>query len=144
MDVFKIVLPGSNVHQSRLEDKVIDSLYSNPKINVVARPSHASVISLNWNNPTPVAYNITKILYSFSHNYDYVPTVFASYSFDDGSNLRNAILPFQYGGLGMIVMDADIKNVNLKYLSLDLSSAAAIPTFIMKIRFYVMAERGYQ
>lgn len=142
MNVFKVALPNQDVKHARVQDLALDSLHPNPKISTVVSPLHTGIIFLNWVDTSARAYGSTLNIYYFSHGYDYVPTVFASYKFDNGSTIRKGMLPFSYGALGMIIIDADIKNINLKYYSLDLSGASAIPAFVMQIRFYVMSERG--
>lgn len=140
---FAISLPGSDVFGAKLTDEVVDSLYPNPKVSTIASPPHAGIIFLNWSSSLIIPERTTKLLYSFPHNYENLPTVLASYKFDAGSGIFYGTLPFQYGALGLILMDTDAVNVNLKYFSLDIASTT-IPAFLMQIRFYVMAERGYQ
>lgn len=142
MNVVRIALPGADIIRGKVEEMVLDSVYPSPKIDTTASPMHVGTIYLNWDSTASVAYDTIKLLYSFPHNYDYIPSVFAAYRFDNGSNILQGTLPFQNGALGMITIDADEKNINLKYYSFDLFSSAIIP-FNMQIRFYVMAEEGY-
>lgn len=144
MSTFRIALPGNDVHTARIQDLAIDRRYPNPKIYTKANPPHTGIIFLNWASSIGVNFQTTKILHSFKHNYNYIPTVFASYKFDNGSQILRGTLPFQYGALGVITMDADDTNINLKYYSIDGAiPATTIPPFTMQIRFYVMAESGY-
>ncbi len=143
MNIFKLSLPNNDVKRARIQDVVLDSTYPNPKINTKADPPHAGTISLNWVDTTGVPYATTKLLYSFAHGYNKMPTVFASYKYDTGLVVRRGTLPFQLGALGMISIDADAKNINLKYYSFDIFDTP-IPPFIMQIRFYVMVEHGYE
>lgn len=143
-EVFKLALPGNDALKASVSNEVVDSLYPNPKINTKANPPHTGIIRLHWvSSGVTVPYDQTNILYSFPHGYGYVPTVFGNYKFDNGSIIRRGTLPFQYGSLGIIVMDADDTNVYLKYFSYDLSvGLTAVPPFEMQVRFYVMAEQG--
>lgn len=141
---FVIALPGYRARGAGPSEVVLSSDYPNPKISVYASPPHAGVIFLNWHTAgLTVPVNTARVLCSFPHNYNFVPTVFGSYIFDDGSaTKRQAILPLQYGGLGIILLDADEKNINLKFFSFD--GVTTIPEFTMQVRFYVMAEHGYE
>jgi hypothetical protein len=141
---FRVALPGQDAIRGRLQDMVLDARYPSPKIDVTARPPHAGIISIYWNDTTAIANDTTRLIYPFSHGYNYTPTAFASYRFDSGSSIIRGTLPFQYGSIGMITIDTDRENVNLKYHSTDLASVTPIPAFIMQVRFYVMAERGYE
>lgn len=144
MSTFRIALPGNDVHTARIQDLAIDRRYPNPKIYTKANPPHTGIIFLNWASSIGINFQTTKILHPFKHNYNYIPTVFASYKFDNGSQVLRGTLPFQYGALGIITMDADDTNINLKYYSTDAAiPATTIPPFTMQIRFYVMAESGY-
>lgn len=141
---FKIALPGFDVRTSRVTEEVLDGLYANPKINTKASPPHLGIIRVNWaTTGIIIPTDTTRILYSFPHNYGYVPTVFASYAFDNGTIRSNGTLPFQMGGIGIVTIDADLVNINLKYYSFDLASTAITP-FLMNVKPYVMAEQGYE
>lgn len=142
-NVFRVALPNNDI-RAHLDSMAVDSRYASPKIDTLASPAHVGLISLNWNSSTIALPDTTiKLLYYFPHNYNYTPTVFASYKFDNGANILKGTLPFQNGSLGIILMDADTKNINLKYYSTDAGAPASnIPPFIMQIRFYVMAEQG--
>jgi hypothetical protein len=83
------------------------------------------------------------MLYSFPHNYGYIPTVIGTSEFDNGVQQVKGMLPVQIGAMGMVILDSDTTNVNLKYFSFDFG-ATPIPPFTLKIRFYVMAERGHE
>lgn len=139
--VLRIALPGKDVKHGRVDEMAVDSRYSSPKIDTAAAPPHAGIIYLSWNNTAAIATGTTKLLYNFPHNYNFVPTVIATYKFDNGANVLRGTLPFQYGTLGVIVMEADETNVNLRYYSTD---NGLIPAFTMQVRFYVMAEHGYE
>ena len=138
---FSIALPGKDVYRGKVTDMVIDSRYPNPKIDTLGKPPHAGVIFLNWASSIAVPETTIRLIYSFPHNYNFIPTVMASYDFDNGSARLKGTLPFQYGGLGIITIDADEKNINLKYYSTDFA-ATVVPPFTMQVRFYVMAEQG--
>lgn len=140
---FKLALPGFDAQSARVWEEVLDNLYPSPKIDTTPVPPHAGIIFLNWADTTAVPNNTTKLLYSFPHGYNHIPTVFASYSYDNGTIRLRGTLAFQNGALGMITIDADEENINLKYYSFDLASTAITP-FIMQVRFYVMAEHGYE
>lgn len=141
-EVFRLALPNKDVHRGRPEDMAVDSRYHNPKIDTQAVPAHAGLIFLDWRDTAIIAYDTVRILYSFPHNYGRIPTVIASYKFDNGTVILKGTLPFQLGALGMIVMDADEVNINLKYYSFDFLGTN-LPQFTMQIRYYVMAEQGY-
>ncbi len=144
MNIFKIVLPGSDVKSANIEDTVVDSRYANPKIDVVKRPAHYGIINLNWNSSSRVfAENDLLILHRFPHGYNHIPTVIGNYVFGTGPSASRGILPFSYATFGLILLDADDVYINLKYLSIDLLSSP-VPAFTMQIRFYVMAERGHE
>ena len=145
MNIFKLALPGKDAKDARLSDTIVDSKYPNPKVSTIAQPPHAGIISVNWHSSIALASGTVKVIYSFKHGYDYIPTVIAVYDFDNGSNIQTGLLPFQYGALGLITIDADDTNINLKYISFDTSApSTAISPFIMKVRFYVFVERGYE
>jgi hypothetical protein len=142
MNIFKISLPGQDVRGARLNEEVVDSIYPSPKVSTIASPPHAGIIHLNWSSSIILPNPTVKNLYSFAHGYNQIPSTLAVFSFDNGTTKTNGILPFNYGALGLILIDADSTNVNLKYISFDLASTV-IPVFIMQVRFYVFAERGY-
>lgn len=142
-EVLRIALPNKDVENGHIGEMVLDSRYPNPKIDTLANPPHAGTIFLDWNDTTGLPDGTIKLIDSFPHNYTKLPTVFASYKFDNGSNILKGVLPFQNGSLGVLVIDSDDKNINLKYYSTDQGSpATAITPFIMQLRFYVMAEHG--
>jgi len=142
-DVFRIALPNSDVHRGKVDTMTLDSRYPNPKIDTLASPPHTGIVSIEWIT-TGIVVNggITKLIYSFPHKYNSIPTVFASYKFDNFSNVISGTLPFQYGAIGLIIIDSDIKNINIKYYSFDIFNSTVIPPFVMQVRFYVMAEHG--
>lgn len=140
--VIKVALPGFNTNTG-VGNLVTDSVHPNPKIYTFASPPHAGTIFLAWSTVGLTQANgTTKLIYSFAHHLDYVPTVFASHDFTNGVIERRGTLPFQYGALGMITIDADATNINVKYFSLDLADTTPIPVFNMTIRYYVMVEPG--
>jgi len=144
MNIFKISLPGIDVKRSRPSDEVVDSLYPSPKVSTIASPFHAGIIFLNWQTANLTkAFNSITVLYSFPHGYNHIPIVLGIIHFDNGSVIRSGTMPFDIGAIGLLVIDADSTNVNLKYLSLDISSTFPIPVFQARIRFYVFAERGH-
>jgi hypothetical protein len=140
---FRLALPGTDTDNAHIDQLAVDARYPNPKIDTLASPPHAGIIFINWTDTTPIASGTTKIIYSFPHNYSTIPTDFASYKFDNGSNILRGVLPFSNGVLGVIFLDADEKNINLKYLSTDVGTTV-IPAFTMQVRFYVMSEHGYE
>lgn len=140
--VLKLALPGTDAKKASVGQLVTDSIHPNPKIYTLATTPHAGIISLTWNTTTARAYGSTLTIDTFTHNLGYIPTVFASYDWSNGTIERRGTLPFQYGALGMIVIDADTTNINLKYFSLDLPGTTAIPAFTMTVRYYVMVEPG--
>lgn len=141
MNKFTLVVPGADVRNPNLSDIIVSDLYANPKISTVANPEHAGTIFLNWQSSLTIPDGTTKLLDFFPHGFDYTPTVIATYKFDNGFGKNEGTLPFQLGGLGVIVMDADAVNINLKYQSLD-PGVTTIPPFTMSIRYYVLVERG--
>lgn len=143
--VFRVARENEDVLRGRIEKMVLDSRYAVPKIDTKADPPHAGIIFLNWADTTGVNFDTIKLLTSFPHGYNKMPTVFGSYTFDNGSSRQKGTLPFQFGALGMIILDADDVNINLKYYSFDPSiPATAIIPFLMQIKFYVMAEHGLE
>lgn len=144
MNIFKIALPGFNFRDSKPNEEAVDSLYPSPKVSTIARPPHVGIIFLNWQTSGIVMnFNTNRILYSFAHGYNYIPTAFSVCQFDNGSVKVNGTLPFAIGAIGGIVVDTDSINVNFRYKSSDLSNATPIPPFTMRLRFYVFAERGH-
>lgn len=139
MSVFKLALPGFNAKDARLDQEVLDSAYPSPKINTVPTPPHAGLIYLNWQSTIVVPLNSVKLLYSFPHGYNYIPTAFATYAYDDGTTRVNGVLLYS-NNYGTLVLDTDSTNVNLKWISGD--GTNPVPPFIMHIRYYVFAERG--
>lgn len=143
MNVVKIALPDTtDVHDAKLLDLVLSSQYPSPKINTKATPPHAGIIFLDWVSTTiVVTFPATKTIYSFPHGYSYIPVVIGSYDFFDGTTYRRGTLPFQYGALAMIVIEADKTNINFKYLAIQ-TDVVPQPAFTMRVKFYVLAERG--
>ncbi len=141
MSIFRVALPDKDARRGKITDMVVDNRYPSPKIDTAARPPHAGLIFLNWNDTTAIPSGTTKVIYPFPHRYNTCPTAFASYSFDNGTQRIKGTLPLQIGALGMLTIDTDDTNVNLKYFSFDTGSTP-IPAFTAQIRFYVMAEPG--
>lgn len=136
-----ILVKDGNVDNPDISNIIIDTAYPNPKIYTKANPPHAGIISVNWQSAISISQGTTRILDYFPHNLGYIPTVFGTFKFDTGLVIREGTLPFQYGGIGMIFIDADLDNINLKYHSTDIG-AVVIPSFIMQVRYYVMVEAG--
>lgn len=145
MNTFRIALPDNKVQTADIKDEVIDSRYPSPKINTKANPPHVGIVYINWATAgLSFALGETKIIHQFPHGYDYVPSTFGVFSFDDGTNRVSGTLPFQFGSLGYIILEADVKNVYIKYFSVDaISPSIPVPQFTFQVRFYVMAERGF-
>lgn len=144
MNVFRVALPNTDVARGKAVEMVLDNRYPNPKIDTLASPPHIGTIFLNWTNTSGIADGVTELVYSFAHGYNSIPTAFASYKFFNGTSTIKGTLPFQYGALGVLTIDTDDTNVNIKYYSIDGTiPAVTIPAFTMQIRFYVMAEQGY-
>lgn len=141
-EVFRVALPGFDVHRGKLEQMALDNRMPSPKIDTAASPPHAGIIFVDWQDTSIIAFDTTKLIYSFRHNYGQIPTVFASYRWDNGSTILRGTLPFQLAALGMITIDADETNINLKYYSFDFLGTN-LPVFTMQVRFYVIAELGY-
>lgn len=139
LSFFKISLPGFDVHNSRISEEVVDSLYPNPKIDATANPKHAGIVYVNWTSTASITANSTRVIYTFPHGYNYVPSVFGTYHFDNGTNRVNGVMPLQIGAIGMLVLDADATNINLKYFAINTSVVLA---FTAQVRFYVFVERG--
>lgn len=144
MKQLRVSLPGIDVKQAKLAELVISEQYPNPKIDTLANPPHVGTIFLDWVTLGITQDDgITRVLHSFPHNYNYIPTVFASCKFTNATITRNGTLPFSLGNLGMITIDADIKNINFKYYSFAPGGpASSVPAFKMQIKFYVMSEHG--
>lgn len=148
MSKIVIGLPDQDAKQASLDQQVINSLYPSPKINAEVFPPHAGLIDLSWSETTeaPLRGSV-RTLYSFPHGYNYVPTVLSNFILDflDGSPPFASMLPLLIGIGGdssvLILMDADLININLKVLGLFATTTIPGP-FKMKIRFYVFAERG--
>src|SRR3954471_18535511 len=103
---FSIAQPGSSASDTRVMNKVVDSLYPSPKVNMKASPPHAGLIDLNWSSSISLPNQTTKTLYQIPHGYDYLPGAFAGFSFDNGSVKVSGTLPFSIGGIGLIIIDA--------------------------------------
>lgn len=145
MNTVRVSLPDKDLSRGKPDEMAIDNRYANPKIDTQAAPPHAGNIFLNWTSTTGISQGTTKLIYRFEHGYNYVPTAFASCKFDNGANVIRGTLPFLNGSLGVITLDCDQTYVNLKYFSIDSSTTpSAILPFLMQIRFYVFAERGYE
>jgi len=143
MTRFVISQPGFSASRARPWQIVLSSDLPNPKIDTQVNPPHVGILTVNWNDTTPIADDTTRLMYSFPHNYNHIPSVFAAYYFDNGTTQRRGTLPLQLGAIGMITVDADSKNINFKYYSIDVFGPTAIPVFLLRLRFYVMAEHGY-
>lgn len=143
MNIFKISLPGFDAKQTKLDEEAVDSIYPSPKVNVLAKPIHAGIFRLTWQS-TGLAFasGTTRLLSSFPHNYNYIPSVIGVYRYDNGSRVINGIMPLFIGAQGTVVLDADRNNINLKYFSYDISGSSAVLPFLLNVRFYVFAERG--
>lgn len=140
MSVVRVALPGVDVKQARVWETAIDNLYPNPKIDTAPTPPHAGIIDVNWTRTAAVPDDTTILIHSFPHGYGYTPTVFASH---ETEGISTGTLPFQLAALAVITIDADEENINLKYYSID-NSGSAITPFVMHVRYYIMAERGYE
>lgn len=144
MTTFRVALPGNDLNRGKAVEMAVDARYANPKIDTQSNPPHAGILYLNWSSTAGIAAGTLRTIYSFPHGYNSIPTAFATYKFDNGANILKGTLPFQFGALGVIIIDTDDKNVNIKYVSTDQTpSPLAIGPFTMQIRFYVMAEHGY-
>lgn len=141
--VFRVAQPGEDVLRGAISKMIVDSRYAFPKIDTQANPPHAGIIFLNWADTSIIPNNTIKVLASFPHDYNKMPTVFGNYNFDNGNVRFKGVLPFQNGALGMIFLDADDTNINLKYYSFDFLGINITP-FVMQIKFYVMAEHGLE
>lgn len=140
---FRLMLPGADIDRHRPQDAVIDRDLDSLKIDTTADPAHAGIIFLDWKSTTRIVnFDETVLLDSFPHKFGKTPIVVASYKFENGTVLLRGTLPFQLGALGMILMDTDDNNVNLKYYSFDFSGLP-VPPFLMQLRYYVMANPGY-
>lgn len=143
-DKFKIALPGSDVSSASLKELILDSTYPSLKVDTLANPVHAGIISVDWKTTgLVIPANTTKILYQFQHNYDYIPTVIGTYAYDAGLTKSEGLLPLLLEGgtaTAVLTIDSDKTYINLKYYSGDGSNS--ISPFLLKVRFYVFAERG--
>lgn len=141
--VFRLMLPGADVDRHRPDQAVIDRDLDSLKIDTEADPAHAGIIFLDWKDPAKIVpIDNTILLDSFKHDFNQTPIVVASYKFENGTVLLRGTLPFQLGALGLITMDTDEDNVNLKYYSTDFQGFV-VPPFLMQLRYYVMANPGY-
>lgn len=135
-----IAQPGFDADTARVWESVVHSLYPNPKIDTLPNPAHTGIIFVDWRRATGVDGGETILIDSFPHGYNYTPTVFATYLFNDDSA---GTLPFQVGALGMLTIDSDEKNINVKYHSIDfIFPTTPVEAFTMRLRYYVMAEHG--
>lgn len=142
MNRFTLVKPGADVNHAQITDYIISQDYPAPKISTVATPAHAGIIFVNWASSIFLPLGTTRIIDSFPHGFSYVPTVFATFKFDNGSRKIEGALPLQIGAIGVIIVDADATNIYLKYYSIDLAGITIIPAFTLQARYYVMVERG--
>jgi hypothetical protein len=142
MGMFKISKPGVDVQDASSSETILDNLRSSPKIDTTAIPPHAGVIELEWTTSgIIVPYGETRVLYSIPHGYDHLPTAIGLFtSVTQGAGR----LPFEIGAIGVLILDADSVNVNLKYFSSDLVGTTVIPPFSLTIRYYIFAERGHE
>lgn len=143
--VFRLVLPGGDAKRPRPKLIIVDRDMDVPKIDTSADPEHAGIIFLNWESTgITMPINTFRILDKFPHDLNQIPTVVASYKFENGSVSLKGTLPFQYGALGVITMDTDDENINLKYESFDANiPGTAIPPFLLQLHYYVMSNAGY-
>lgn len=137
-----ILSKAGNAAQARLKDIIVSSKYSSPKIYTLGNPPHAGNIFINWSSSLAKAYGTTTLIDSFPHGFQYVPSVFATFNFQNSSNQLDGMMPFSYGAIGVITIDTDATNVNVKYFSTDLANTTVIPTFNMVIRYYLMVDPG--
>lgn len=137
-----VSLPDNSVEDVGLDKKTLDSLYPNPKIDTRVIPPHAGVININWiSTGVLVADGTDKVLYSFPHGYDYIPTVLACFSLQDASGTLSGILPFATA-FSVVLIDADATFIRIRLYALQTGGLPLEP-FNIQVRFYVMAERGY-
>lgn len=142
MSTFKLVLPDKTVDSDNPLDLVVSSAHPSPKIDTRANPPHIGIIDLNWQTTgLSFANDTIKELYQFEHNLGYVPAVFATYEFDNGTVRRGGTLPLQFGALGMFVLESDRTHVKFRYYSFDLGGTPINP-FTMQTRYYVLAQNG--
>lgn len=144
-NIFKLMLPGFGFKDKTPAHSAVDSLLPSPKVDTAAQPPHVGIINLSWSDTTTVPYDTVKTLYSFPHGYNKIPTVLGSFKLQviSSTNSPEGVLPLQLGALGMLGIDADEKNINLKYYSFDFG-AQPMPVFTCKVHYYVMAEHGYE
>lgn len=142
MRTFRLVKPGARVRNARITDIIASTNYPAPKIWTKANPAHAGTIFVNWQSSLIIPFGTVKLMDSLPHGLPYVPSVFATFKFDNGSIRREGTLPFQDAALGMITIDADIVNINLKFYSTDISGITAVPAFTLTARYYVVVEPG--
>lgn len=141
MSLFRLSL--GDAHEGKASQVIVDRRYPNPKVKLNQTPAHIGILKLDIvSGPT---YSSGDIITwgSFPHGYDYMPTVVGLFidglsGFDDGG-----ILPYSgIGSLGQIFLDADERNINVKFESFDLFGTP-LPARHLRIRYYVFAEEGH-
>lgn len=144
MSLFRIALPNVDAREAGLTELAVSSDTPSPKISVKAQPPHTGIIDVNWQSSNlTFPYLTSKMIYSFPHGYNYVPSVLGVFKFDNGSVKITGVGGLSIGSIGQIVFESDAKNVNLLYLSFDFGGPLTpVPPFSLQFRFYVFAERG--
>lgn len=142
MSQFKLSL--TDIDSTKPSDYSVNRLYPNPKIALDRTPAHIGILNIDVVSGPSYANGSITTWYSFKHGYDYRPTVVGVFvagteGFSDGG-----ILPYSgFGGLGQMFMDADEKNVYVKWESFD-ASATPLGTQHLRIRYYIFAEEALQ
>lgn len=142
-NVFILAKPGYSAQDARIDEAVVHSDYSYPKADITRRPEHIGIVDINWaTSGIVVPFLEIRTLFSKPHGYTGIPTVVAAYQIERLTERSAGMMGIQMGALGFLGVDADEKNVNVKYISFDVTSATAITPFRIFIRYYIFAERG--
>lgn len=132
-------LSTTDIKSTKPSDYSVNRLYPNPKIKLRQNPPHIGIIRLDI--ITSPVYGSGGIFtwYSFPHGYDYIPSVIGVFI----SGTSSGILPVAFGAVGQIFIDADEKNVNIKFEDFGIG-AVPLTEAHYRIRYYVFAEEGRQ
>lgn len=138
----ELKLSLTDIRSTRPSDYILNRKYPNPKVALGRTPPHIGILKVDViSQPIYSSGNIVT-WYSFPHSYDYIPTVIGLFFGSQGDFTNGGVLPYgSWGALGEMFMDADERNVNVKFQSFDLS-ATALGERHFFIRYYVFAEEA--
>lgn len=136
-------LSQTDIRSTKPSDYILNRKYPNPKVALGQTPAHIGILKVDVVSQPVYGFGDIVTWYSFPHPYDYIPAVIGLFFGSQGDFTNGGILPYgTWGALGEVFMDADERNVNVKFQSFDVS-AIPLGERHFFIRYYVFAEEGH-